>query len=66
MFNKTQLKLLADFCSDIAKGAVLSGLGLAFILPNNTTERFFYTVPAMFAAILFLLLALIFARLFVD
>ena len=60
---QAQFKLLANFCSDIAKGALLSGLGLGFILPEDITARTLFVIPTITFAICSLLCALEFAKL---
>ena len=65
-FNQSQLKLLSNFCADIAKGALLSGLGLAFILPENAAQKVLFTIPATTIGIFSLFFALQFAKLLRD
>ena len=64
--NQAQLKLLTNFCADIAKGALLFGFGYVFILPANPISRLLFAGPAILTAIIFLLFALEFAKLAQD
>lgn len=61
--NKFQLKLLANFCADAARGGLLSGLGFAFVIPGDWLTRAVFTSSALLFAGLALLLALRFGKL---
>lgn len=60
--NQAQIKLLVNFCSDIAKGAMLSGLGFAFTLPSDPNSKALIVIPSMIATAIFLIFAFIFAK----
>lgn len=59
--NHFQIKLLANFCSDVAKGTLLSGLGFTYALQGEIISRFIFllisTVIALFALLFALRLA---------
>ncbi|MCL4390255.1 MAG: hypothetical protein M1484_02565 [Patescibacteria group bacterium] len=56
--NQSQIKLLANFCSDVAKGALLSGLGFTYALTSPLPERLFSLMVSLVIAGMALLLAL--------
>lgn len=60
--TQSQFKLLADFCSDIAKGALLSGLGFSYIIAGSPTERITLFVGGIAMAGIMLYLALLVAQ----
>jgi hypothetical protein len=60
--NRAQTRLLANFCSEMAKGALLSGLGFAFVVPGEPVARAVFTVSALLFAGSALFLALEFAK----
>ena len=60
--NQAQLKLLIGFCSDIAKGALLAGLGYTYALPVSLEAKIIFSISAILVAILVLLLALRIAK----
>lgn len=53
-----QAKLLAEFCSDIAKGALLSALGFSVVAPTSILLRVKLLINGVIIAIGFLYWAL--------
>jgi len=60
--SPSQAKILADFCSDVAKGALLSGLGFSFVLPEPPILRIMFFLNALIIAAFTLYLALEIAK----
>ncbi len=59
---KAQYKLLSNFCSDVAKGALLSGLGFSYVITTSPMERLVFLVSGIVMAGIMLYLALLVAK----
>jgi len=62
IFTQYQAKLLADFCSDIAKGALLAALGFSIVTPTEVFLKLTFSLGGIFTAAIFLYWALGLAR----
>ncbi len=60
--NQFQFKLLANFCSDIARGAILSGLGFPYLINASPEERIMLFISGIATAGIMLYLALLIAQ----
>jgi hypothetical protein len=60
--NQAQARLMANFCADIAKGALLSGLGFTYALSEPISVKLIFGLTGILFAILALYFALRFAK----
>jgi len=60
--TQAQFKLLANFCSDIAKGALLSGLGFPYVVAASPIIRIILFVSGVVMAGIMLYLSLLIAK----
>lgn len=57
-----QKRVLVNFCSDIARGALLSGLGFSFVLQGSAIFKITFSISSFIFSILALYSAIAIAK----